>query len=63
MHFPMRHPGRVARDVIADQQMQIAQFSNGKRWQLYRRVRSKLTRMGVPGLERALELKGLARSR
>jgi hypothetical protein len=63
MHFPLRHPSHVARDVIADQQMQIDQFSGGIRWCLYRGVRSRLTRMGVPGLEPALEIRGIARPR
>jgi hypothetical protein len=63
LHFPMRHPGRIARDVIADQQMQITHFSTARLWRFYRRVRSKLTRMGAPSLERALELRRIARLR
>lgn len=61
--LPLRHPPRVARDVIADQQTQIGQFSGAPRWRLYRRIRNKLTRMGWPNMDPALELRGIERPR
>lgn len=61
MALPLVHPKHVVRDVIADHHTQIGQFSKGRKWTIYRRIRLRLALMGFPDVDPILELRGVKR--